>query len=384
MNFCMNNSQQIQNYLAQQRHHMVALLADLVAAESPSDAPETQAGPIGIVYEQFERLGYHARHTPGTRTGGYLVARHPTADSRPRQLLVGHCDTVWPVGTLAEMPLEVEGDILRGPGSFDMKGGLVIGLFALRALRDLGLEPPLAPVFLVNTDEEIGSIESRPMIEQLAADSARALILEPAAGPSGALKTARKGIGDFEIVVHGRAAHAGLEPEKGISAIVGMAEIVRALAALNDYPRGVSVSVGLINGGARSNVVPAECRAVVDVRAATVADAERLEQAVRDLPPPLEGTTLTISGGFDRPPLERTPRNAALWELAREAGAAMGLTLEETAVGGGSDGNLTSLHTATLDGLGPVGDGAHALHEHVIISKLVERSALLAALLMKS
>ena len=380
----MNNSQQIQNHLTQQRHNIVALLADLVAAESPSDAPETQAGPIGILYEQFDRLGYHARHTSGTRTGGYLVARHPAADSRPRQLLLGHCDTVWPVGTLAEMPLEVEGDILRGPGSFDMKGGLVIGLFALRALHELGLEPPLAPVFLVNTDEEIGSIESRPMIEQLAADSVRALILEPAAGPGGALKTARKGIGDFEIVVHGRAAHAGLEPEKGVSAIVGMAQIVRTLATLNDYPRGVSVSVGLISGGARSNVVPAECRAVVDVRAATVADAEQLEQAVRELAPPLEGTTLTISGGFDRPPLERTPRNVALWELARETGTEMGLTLEETAVGGGSDGNLTSLHTATLDGLGPVGDGAHALHEHVIISKLVERSALLAALLMKS
>lgn len=362
---------------------MVTLLADLVADESPSDAPETQAGPIGILYEQFDRLGYHVRHTPGTRTGGYLIARHPAAGERPAQLLLGHCDTVWPVGTLAEMPLEVEGDILRGPGSFDMKGGLAQGLFALMALRDLGLEPPLAPIFLVNTDEEIGSIESRPIIEQLAAESARALILEPSAGPAGRLKTARKGVGDFEIIVRGRAAHAGLEPEKGTSAILGMAEIVRTLATFNDYPRGVSVNVGLISGGLRSNVVAPECRAVVDVRAVTVADAERLERAVRGLPPPLEGTTLEMTGGFDRPPLERTPRNAALWELARATGAEMGLALEETAVGGGSDGNLTSLHTATLDGLGPVGDGAHARHEHVVISKMVERSALLAALLMK-
>ena len=362
---------------------MVALLADLVAAESPSDAPETQAGPIGILYEQFDRLGYHVRHTPGTRTGGYLLARHPAADSRPRQLLLGHCDTVWPVGTLAEMPLEVEGDVLRGPGSYDMKGGLAQGIFALRALRDLGLEPALAPVFLVNTDEEIGSIESRPMIEELAAESARALILEPSAGPNGALKTARKGIGDFRIIVHGKASHAGLEPEKGVNAILGMAEVVRALAALNDYPRGVSVSVGIISGGLRSNVVAPECRAEVDVRAVTVADAERLEQAVRELAAPLPGTTLTITGGFDRAPLERTPRNAALWELARETGAEMGLVLEEAAVGGGSDGNLTSAHTATLDGLGPVGDGAHARHEHVIISKMVERSVLLAALMMK-
>jgi glutamate carboxypeptidase len=371
------------HYVSQQRHEMIALLADLVAAESPSDAPETQAGPIGILYEQFDRLGYHVRHTAGERTGGYLVARHPAADSRPCQLLLGHCDTVWPVGTLAEMPLEVEGDVLRGPGSYDMKGGLAQGIFALMALRDLGLEPALAPVFLVNTDEEIGSIESRSMIEQLAAESARALILEPSAGPNGALKTARKGIGDFRIVVHGKASHAGLEPEKGVNAILGMAEVVRALAALNDYPRGVSVSVGIISGGLRSNVVAPECRAEVDVRAVTVADAERLEQAIRELAAPLPGATLTITGGFDRAPLERTPRNVALWELARETGAEMGLTLEETAVGGGSDGNLTSAHAATLDGLGPVGDGAHARHEHVIISKMIERSALLAALMMK-
>lgn len=380
----MTTTNQILQHLADQRHEMIALLAALVAAESPSDAPETQAGPIGILYEQFERLGYHVRHTPGTRTGGHLIARHPAADERPTQLLLGHCDTVWPVGTLAEMPLEIDGDILRGPGSFDMKGGLVQGIYALMALRELGLEPALAPVFLVNTDEEIGSIESRPIIEQLARESARALVLESAAGPEGKLKTARKGLADFTIVVHGRAAHAGLEPEKGASAILGMAEIVRTLATLNDYPRGVSVNVGVISGGTRPNVVAAECRAEVDARARTMADAEQIEEAIKALTPPSPGLSLTITGGFERGPLERTPRNAALWELARATGAEMGLALQETAVGGGSDGNLTSPFTATLDGLGPVGDGAHARHEHVIISKLIERSALLAALMMKS
>ena len=378
----MNHNLAILHHLTQHRHDIVALLADLVVAESPSDAPETQAGPIGILFEQFDRLGYHVRHTPGTRTGGYLVARAPNDDGRPSQLLVGHCDTVWPVGTLAEMPLAVEGDVLRGPGSYDMKGGLVQGLFALRALQELGLEPPLAPVFLINTDEEIGSIESRPMIEELAAQSARALILEPPAGPDGKLKTQRKGLGDFEIVVHGRAAHAGNEPEKGVSAILGMMELVRTLHSLNDYPRGVSVNVGVISGGLRGNVVPPECRATVDVRATTMAGAARLEETIRALTPP-PGTTLTISGGFERGPLERTPRNVALWQLAQAVGAEMGLALEETAVGGGSDGNLTSAHTATLDGLGPVGDGAHARHEHVLISKLIERGALLAALLLK-
>lgn len=379
----MTHAHHLHQYLANQRHEMVALLADLVAAESPSDAPETQAGPIGILYEQFDRLGYRVRHTPGQRTGGYLVARHPAAESRQRQLLLGHCDTVWPVGTLGEMPLVVEGDILRGPGSYDMKAGLVQGIFALRALIELGLEPGLAPVFLVNTDEEIGSIESRPFIEALAQESARALILEPSAGPDGALKTGRKGVGGFDVVVRGKASHAGLEPEKGVSAILGMAEAIQKLAVLNDYPRGVSVNVGVINGGVRSNVVAPECRAEVDVRALTTADAARLEAAVCGLTLDLPGATLEVSGGFERGPLERTPRNVALWELAREAGAELGLALTEATVGGGSDGNLTSAFTATLDGLGPVGDGAHARHEHVIISKMVERAALLAALLLK-
>ena len=368
-------------HLTHHRDAMVALLSALVAAESPSDAPETQAGPQAILRAQFAQLGYDVAHTPGTRTGGYLVARAPNAGGRPSQLLLGHCDTVWPVGTLADMPLVVEGDVLRGPGSYDMKAGLVQGLFALRALQELGLTPPLAPVFLVNSDEEIGSIESRPAIEQLAQEAARALILEPA-GPGGQLKTQRKGLGDFEIVVHGRAAHAGNEPEKGVSAILGMMELIHTLHALNDYPRGVSVNVGVISGGLRGNVVPPECRATVDVRTTTMADAARLEETIRALPAP-PGTTLTISGGFERGPLERTPRNVALWQLARQVGVEMGLALEETAVGGGSDGNLTSAHTATLDGLGPVGDGAHARHEHVIISKMVERAALLAGLLLR-
>jgi glutamate carboxypeptidase len=379
----MNHAPLILDHLSLHREAMVALLADLVAAESPSDAPETQAGPLGILAAQFQQLGYDVRHTPGRKTGGWLLARHPAAGQRPRQLLLGHCDTVWPVGTLAEMPLVIEDDILRGPGSYDMKAGLVQGIFALRALQELGLDPPLAPVFLINTDEEIGSIESRPIIEELAQQSARALVLEPSAGPDGKLKTARKGTGEFTITVRGVAAHAGLEPEKGASAILAMAELIRALAALNDYPRGVSVNVGVISGGLRANVVAPECRAVVDARAMTAADAARLEETLRGLAAPLPGTTIEISGGFERGPLERTPRNVALWELACEVGAEMGLALDEAAVGGGSDGNLTSAYTATLDGLGPVGDGAHARHEHVIISKMIERSALLAGLLLR-
>lgn len=378
------SNRQLFEYLTQSRTAMVGLLADLVAAESPSDVPATQAAPLGILAAQFEELGYDVRLVPGVATGGYLLARHPMVGERPQQLLLGHCDTVWPVGTLADMPLVIEDDILRGPGSYDMKAGLVQGIFALRALHTLGMQPPFAPVFLINTDEEIGSIESRPAIEDMARQSARALVLEPSAGADGKLKTARKGVGGFEIVVHGIPCHAGLEPEKGASAILGMAEIIQALATLNDYPRGVSVNVGVISGGLRANVVAPECRAEVDVRAMTTADAVRLEAAIRDLQPPLPGTSLTINGGFDRGPLERTPRNVALWELARETAVEMDLVLDQAAVGGGSDGNLTSAYTATLDGLGPVGDGAHARYEHVIISRMIERSALLAALLMKA
>lgn len=371
------------DHLRGQTDAMVGLLSALVMAESPSTVPEAQAAPQAILTEQLTQLGYRVTHTPGERTGGTLLAEAPGADARPRQLLLGHCDTVWPIGTLATMPLILEDGLLRGPGTYDMKAGLVQGIFALRALHELGLEPLLAPVFLINSDEEIGSFESRAAIEAEAGRAARALILEPASGPRGQLKTARKGVGGFEIVVGGKAAHAGLEPEKGVSAILGMAQIVPALFALSDLARGLTVNVGVIRGGLQSNVIAPDCRAEVDVRITSMADAERVEAQIRALAPSLPGTTVTITGGFDRPPLERTPANRALWELAERLGAEFGWALEECAVGGGSDGNYTSIHTATLDGLGPVGDGAHATHEHVVVAELPQRSALLARLLLE-
>lgn len=377
----MSTAHELHAYLHAQTGEMVRLLSDLVLAESPSSDPATMEAPLSLITEQLTALGFDVRRTPGRTTGGYLVGSRP--DGRPRQLLLGHCDTVWPLGTLADMPLVVEGNTLRGPGAFDMKAGLVQGLFALRALQAIGLEPALSPVMLVNTDEEIGSNESEAAIVALAQQVERALILEPAAGLDGKIKTARKGVGDFDIIVRGRAAHAGLEPEKGVSAILGMAELTRTLHALTDLERGVSVNVGVVQGGTRSNVVASECRAAVDVRAITTADARWLEETIRALPAPLPGTTLEISGGFSRAPLERTTANRALWAKAQAAGRELGLELEETAVGGGSDGNLTSPYTATLDGLGPVGDGAHARHEFIYTDKLAERSALLALLLLQ-
>lgn len=373
----------ILTYLRQHEEGLLALLVELVEAESPSSDAAAQDGPLSILAREFEALDYRVSRTPGNKTGGYLTAEHPAAGSEPRQLILGHCDTVWPLGTLATMPVVREGNVLRGPGVLDMKAGLAMSVFALRTLQALGLEPPVAPVMLVTSDEEISSDESRDAIMSEAERSVRAFIVEPAAGESGKLKTARKGVGGFEFVLKGRASHAGLDPQKGINAIVGMSLLVPQIDALNDYERGVSVTVTEISGGQATNVVPPVCRAFADVRVPTLADAEQVEAALLSLTPPLPESELIVSGSFDRPPLERTPANAALWERAQVLGRELGLALEETSVGGGSDGNYTSLVTATLDGLGPVGDGAHATHEHVLIDRLAERAALLALLLLE-
>jgi glutamate carboxypeptidase len=306
----------------------------------------------------------------------------PGEKTTPLQLLVGHCDTVWPVGTLREMPVRVEGEMLRGPGVLDMKGGLVQMLYALRTLKDLDLRAPAASVVVINSDEEIGSPDSTPLIRRLARRAARAFILEPAFGQSGKLKTARKASGGFTITVKGRAAHAGVNPEQGASAILEMSYQIQKLFALNDASRGITVNVGTIDGGLRPNVVAAEVRASVDVRVPTRADAALVEAAIRALRPVNPETTLCIEGGIEQAPMEPLPRNQALWRLALDLGRRLGLELEQAAVGGASDGNTTSQYTATLDGLGAVGAGAHASHEEVAIPHLVERCALLVLLLL--
>ncbi len=377
------NAHDIHTYLRDHEEQLLALLIALVQAESPSSDAAAQDGPLSLLAAEFEALGYDVVRTPGDKTGGYLTAAHPAATDAPRQLILGHCDTVWPIGTLASMPVVREGNVLRGPGVLDMKAGLTMSVFALRALKALGLEPAVAPVMLVTSDEEISSDESREVIMSEAERSVRAFIVEPAAGESGKLKTARKGVGGFEFTLRGRASHAGLDPQKGVNAIVGMSLLVPRIDALNEYDRGVSVTVTEISGGQATNVVPPVCRAFADVRVPTLADAAQVEAALLSLTAPLPESDLTVSGSFDRPPLERTPANAALWERAQALGRELGLELEETTVGGGSDGNYTSLVTATLDGLGPVGDGAHATHEHVLIDRLAERAALLALLLLE-
>ncbi|ARA92563.1 carboxypeptidase [Rhodothermaceae bacterium RA] len=371
-------------YLSAREDAMVELLGRLVRAESPSVVPDAQRGVQALLTEALEELDFVVHHLPGRgRSGGHLYAR-PRQRRRhhPAQLLLGHSDTVWPLGTLARMPFSVEGRIVRGPGVFDMKAGLAQMVFALRALRALHLTPPLTPVVFVNSDEEINSIESMPHLLRLARRVQRTYVLEPALGPEGRLKTARKGTGHYTVRVTGRSAHAGLAPERGASAILALAHLIVHLHGLSDPASGITINVGRIRGGTRANVVAAESEAEVDVRVSTRADAQRLDALIRALETTVPGTRVSVEGEMDRPPMERTPRNRALWAAARETAAALGLDVREAAAGGASDGNLTSLYTATLDGLGAVGDGAHADHEHIQLDRLVERTVLLAALLM--
>jgi glutamate carboxypeptidase len=281
------------------------------------------------------------------------------------------------------MPVEETDDgRLRGPGVYDMKGGLVQMVFALRTLYEMELTPSVTPVVFVNSDEEIGSHDSRPRIHRLARTAERTFVLEPSLGPAGKLKTARKGVGRFIIRIKGKSAHAGLDPESGASAIVELSHVIQKLHALNDAERGITVNVGMIEGGQRPNVVAPTSRATADVRVLTCEDAEIVERTIRSLEVSTSGVTLDIEGGIRRPPMERTPRNRMLWHTAQEAAERLGIDLEEGTAGGASDGNETSTFCATLDGLGAVGDGAHAEHEYVDLDKMVERTALLVLLLL--
>lgn len=379
-----NHAEQILHQVRRMRNEFVAFVRELALLESPSLDPATQQPVQEMLEKELRACGFDVRSIPGRRTGGQLFARPQDQITRgDSQLVLGHTDTVWPAGTLQRMPVELEAGRLQGPGVFDMKAGLAQIVFALRTLHALQLTPTVTPLIFINSDEEIGSPESRPYIEEIAHSVSRALVLEPALGLSGKLKTARKGVGHFEIEVRGRAAHAGLEPERGVSAILELSYLVQKLFALNDAERGITVNVGTIDGGVRSNVIAPESKATVDVRVLASEDAEKIDRAIRSLQPTVDGASIEIRGGVDRGPMERTPRNQALWRAAQRLGKEIGLALEEGTSGGASDGNYTSYHTATLDGLGPVGDGAHAYHEFIEIEKTVDRCALLALLLLE-
>ncbi|MDH3550577.1 MAG: M20 family metallopeptidase [Gammaproteobacteria bacterium] len=370
------------DFVRTQQHVLTDLIRDLVEAESPSARPDTHDNVRRVLRLALASVGYESRETAGPDKPRHVFARPAKRRRRtPSQLVLGHYDTVWPVGTLTERPFRIDGNIIHGPGSFDMKGGLAQLIVALRAIRDLRLETPVQPIVFVNADEEIGSRSSTRYIRMLARHANRALVLEPALGERGDIKTARKGIGRFTVTVFGKAAHAGLDPEGGESAILELSHVIQALFALNDVERGITVNVGTVDGGIQPNVVAPHSKAVVDVRVPTVSAGNEIEYIIHSIKPQNPEIRLHIEGGIGRPSMESTPRNQRLWERAHAIGEELGMELHQVRAGGGSDGNTTSQFTATIDGLGPVGDGAHAIHEHLLIDKTLERAALLTMLL---
>ena len=338
----------------------------------------------GFVAGQLQELGGAVELTPQPGYGTHLRAGFDFGHSptTPRLLVIGHLDTVWPVGTLERMPFRVTPEgVAHGPGIFDMKSGIVVAIECLNAIQALALQTKRPITLLLTCDEEIGSKTSRPLVEEEAGKAAAALVLEPPIS-GGVVKTGRKGIGVFTIKAIGRAAHAGLDPRKGVNAIVELSHQVVRLAAMNDYERGVTISVGLMNGGSALNVVPAEAMAKADVRFWTPEDGERIVSDIRGLRPVLEEAQLEITGGINRPPMPRSEKNIALYEHARALAAEIGFDLKDAVVGGGSDGNFTAaMGVPTLDGLGVDGAGAHADHEHILVSDIPRRAALLTRLM---
>lgn len=373
----------ILQHVRQQDALLVDLLKSLVEAESPSSHPAVHKPARHIFMSALSEVGFLVRETGSVGGPRHVYARPEKRDrSRDSQLVIGHYDTVWPVGTISERPFTVDGNVIRGPGVFDMKGGLVQLVLALKTLRELDLEPPLLPIVFVNADEEIGSRTSTRLIRLLANHARRAFVLEPALGEEGSLKTERKGIGRFTVTVYGKAAHAGLDPEAGASAILELSHVIQKLFAMNDPDKGITINVGTVDGGVQPNVIASHSTAVIDVRVPTIADGDEVEKQIHSIEPEVPGVRLRIEGAIGRPSMEPTPRNQALWNQARHIGEQLGLDLTRATVGGGSDGNTTSQFTATLDGLGPVGHGAHAIREFLYIDKTIERAALLAMLLL--
>jgi glutamate carboxypeptidase len=372
-------------YFAGLRDAMVATIRELVEIESPSDNKSAVDRLAEVVAEKFAAFGGAVRLHRVENFGNHLqVDFGGKADAKP-VLLLGHYDTVYPLGTLASMPCRIDGDKLTGPGVLDMKSGIALMLSAIAALREWHGELPRPVSVLLVSDEEVGSDSSRAITESLAKKAGAVLVLEPSYGRDGAVKTARKGVGEYEIRVTGRSSHAGLDFEKGVNAILELARQIGRVSGFTDLKKGLTVNVGVVSGGSRTNVVPAEARAAVDVRIARMKDAAGIDKKMRGLRAFDRKCKVEILGGINRPPMERTAGVAALYDQAVGIARELGWTLSEAAVGGGSDGNFTAgMGIPTLDGLGAVGDGAHAVHEHILISELPRRAALLAGLLERA
>jgi len=369
----------ILNYLLARQEEMVHTLEQLVGLESPSSEREAVNRVADFLAQAFSALDGRVERLPQTAFGDHLCVTWGQGDRQ--MLLVGHMDTVWPAGESQRRPFRVSGDRATGPGVFDMKGGLVVGLYALTALHELGLRPAHRLVFFFNSDEELGSLTSRPHIEELARHSDAVLVLEPSR--EGALVIWRKGVGRFELEIQGQASHAGAAYEQGVSAVEELAHQILRLEAMTDLERGSTVNVGLVQGGSRVNVRPASAWAAIDLRVSSSEEGKRMTQAILSLQPVNPKATLLVSGGINRPPWEPSPSGQALFKRAQQVGAKLGMELWAAGTGGGSDGNFTAaLGIPTLDGLGVVGNDAHALTEWADLSSLPRRAALLAELVL--
>jgi Acetylornithine deacetylase/Succinyl-diaminopimelate desuccinylase and related deacylases len=354
-------------------------LRDLVRQESPSEDPASVNAAVTMVEAHARALGGRIRRHRQKKFGDVLELRFgPARSPRKPILLLGHLDTVWPMGTLKTMPWREEDGRFYGPGVFDMKAGVIMALAAVGILRELKLSRPI--ILLLNSDEEVGSDVSRPITEKLARECSAVFVLEPAQGL--AYKTARKGVGQYNVQVTGVASHSGVDFERGHSAILELAKLVETISSFTDLSLGRTVNCGVISGGTRSNVIAQTAATEVDVRIARASDAPRVERLFRSLKPTDPHCKLHITGGINRPPMERKSGTIALYKQARRLAAELGFDLPEASTGGGSDGNFTAaLGIPTLDGMGAIGAGAHATHEHVLAEHLVPRTALLAALL---
>ncbi len=372
-------STKLVEYFAARQSETVTLLRQLVELESPSSDKAALDRLGTFIATQLRDAGASAEVVPQSAAGDHLVASFGRGEALPVMTMC-HIDTVWPVGTLATMPWREQDGRLRGPGVYDMKASTAMLIMALRYLRDTGMQPARPVRMLFTTDEETGSETSRALIEAEAQNAALVLCMEPALS-NGALKTLRKGTGGFILTAYGRAAHAGADHAKGINAIEEIARQITALHQMTDYNVGTTVNVGVISGGTASNVVPERAQIEVDIRVSTQAEGERMVKTILGLQPQLPGARVQVTGGLNRPPMERTPLVVETFKKAQALAAGIGLELTEGSTGGASDANFTSVFTPTLDGLGAVGNGGHALDEHVFASSLPERTALLAAIL---
>jgi glutamate carboxypeptidase len=370
-------------YAQSKQREIVALIGRMVECESPSDNPAAVGRFVELLADSIAPFA-SIRQYPGGRFGPHLVAEFqvPGKKKSGQVLALGHSDTVWPMGTLKSMPFREKDGRLWGPGVLDMKSGLAFLIYAVHGLRELNVPAPSRVVLQLNADEEVGSTSSRALTEANARRSKAVLVLEPGTGLTGKLKTARKGVGGVTVTVHGQASHSGVDFSAGASAILELARQLDRIAGFTNLKRGITVNPGVISGGTRSNVVAAEARAEVDLRVVKMKDAPGLERKFQALRPIDKRCRIEISGGVNRPPMERSPAIVQLYRTAQKLAREMGVELEESLTGGGSDGNFTAaIGIPTLDGLGGVGEGAHAANESILVDRIADRTALIAKLL---